>query len=289
MSSIWETHKMTIVALIGLLLVALSTIIIVPETHQAVKIRTGEPVEVINRFSPDDSFGNTGAGMWYRIPILERIQMVDRRILDLDMERETVLSNDQQRLEVDAYARFRIYDPVLFIERMGSEDRLREQLAQILTSVLRQELGRRTFGSLLTAERGNAMNNIRDSLDLQARQYGAQVLDVRIKRADLPQGTPLQAAFTRMESERQEEAETIRAGGRRDAQIIRAEAEAEAAQIYADAYNKDPRFYDFYRAMESYRRTFGPARQGENAENVGESSVILSPDNEYLRQFRGGR
>ncbi|MFN2099727.1 protease modulator HflC [Altererythrobacter sp. MF3-039] len=289
MSNIWQTHKMSIIALFALVLVALSTVVIIPETHQAVKIRTGEPVAVINRFEPNEPFGSTGAGLWYRIPIIERIQTVDRRILDLDMERETVLSNDQQRLEVDAYARFRIYDPVLFVERVGSEDLLRGQLAQILTSVLRQELGRRTFASLLTAERGNAMNNIRDALDTQARQYGAQVLDVRIKRADLPQGTPLQAAFTRMESERQEEAETIRAGGRRDAQIIRAEAEAEAAEIYADAYNKDPGFYDFFRAMESYRRTFGPARAGENAENVGESSVILSPDNEYLRQFRGGR
>ena len=109
---------------------------------------------------------------------------------------------------------------------------------------------------------------------------------MRIKRADLPEGAPLNAAFRRMESDRQEEAETIRAGGRRDAQIIRAEAEAEAAQIYAAAYNQDPGFYDFYRAMESYRRTFGPGREGED---VGESAVILSPDNDYLRQFRGGQ
>ncbi|MXO62658.1 protease modulator HflC [Qipengyuania oceanensis] len=289
MNTIWQDHKASVIAVIVLIAALLSTMVIIPETQQAVKIRTGEPVAVINRFDPDQPFGRTGAGLWYRIPIVERIQMVDRRILDLDMQRETVLSNDQQRLEVDAYARFRIYDPVLFVERVGSEDRLRNQLAQILTSVLRQELGRRTFASLLTAERGNAMTNIRDQLDQQARQYGAQVLDVRIKRADLPRGTPLQAAFTRMESERQEEAETIRAGGRRDAQIIRAESEAEAAEIYAEAYNKDPQFYDFFRAMESYRRTFGPARPGESPENVGESSVILSPDNDYLRQFRGGR
>ena len=289
MNTIWQDHKASVIAVFVLIAALLSTMVIIPETQQAVKIRTGEPVAVINRFDPDQPFGRTGAGLWYRIPIVERIQMVDRRILDLDMQRETVLSNDQQRLEVDAYARFRIYDPVLFVERVGSEDRLRNQLAQILTSVLRQELGRRTFASLLTAERGNAMTNIRDQLDQQARQYGAQVLDVRIKRADLPRGTPLQAAFTRMESERQEEAETIRAGGRRDAQIIRAESEAEAAEIYAEAYNKDPQFYDFFRAMESYRRTFGPARPGESPENVGESSVILSPDNDYLRQFRGGR
>ena len=102
---------------------------------------------------------------------------------------------------------------------------------------------------------------------------------MRVKRADLPEGTPLEAAFRRMETDRKQEAETIRAGGQRDAQIVRAEAEATAARIYADAYGKDPEFYDFYRAMESYRRTF---EQG-----TGESSIVLPFDNEYLRQFRG--
>ena len=281
MESVWQNHKPTIIAVIAALIALASSIVIVPETHQAVKIRTGEPVAVINRFEPDQPYGQTGAGVWFRIPLVERIQMVDRRILDLDMEGETVLSNDQQRLEVNAYARFRIFDPVLFVERAGSEDLLRAQLEPILTSVLRQELGRRTFASLLTPERGNAMSHIRDALDRQARQYGAQVLDVRIKRADLPQGTPLQAAFNRMQSDRQEEAETIRAGGRRDAQIIRAEAEANAAKIYADAFNKDPEFYDFYRAMQSYRQTFQTGN--------GESSIIMDGGNDYLRQFRGGR
>ncbi|MGV3554211.1 MAG: protease modulator HflC [Croceibacterium sp.] len=281
MELIWQNHKPTIIAVVAALIALASSVVIVPETHQAVKIRTGEPVAVINRFEPDVPYGQTGAGVWYRIPLVERIQMVDRRILDLDMEGETVLSNDQQRLEVNAYARFRIFDPVLFVERAGSEDLLRAQLEPILTSVLRQELGRRTFASLLTPERGNAMLNIRDALDRQARQYGAQVLDVRIKRADLPQGTPLQAAFNRMQSDRQEEAETIRAGGRRDAQIIRAEAEANAAEIYAEAFNKDPEFYDFYRAMQSYRQTFQTGN--------GSSQIIMDGGNDYLRQFRGGR
>ncbi|GAA5047513.1 protease modulator HflC [Erythrobacter westpacificensis] len=274
----WERYKTAIVAVAVLAVLAMSMMVIVPETHQGVVIRTGEPNRVINRFDPDEPYGQTGAGLSWRIPILERVQMVDRRVLDLDMEGETVLSNDQQRLEVNAYARYRIFDPVLFVQSASSEEQLVNQLEPILTSVLRQELGRRTFASLLTPERGTAMSNIRAALDRQARQYGAQVLDVRIKRADLPQGTPLQAAFNRMESDRQEEAETIRAGGRRDAQIIRAEAEANAAQIYAEAYNQDPDFYDFFRAMQSYRSTF----EGGS----GESSIILSPDNEYLRQFR---
>ena len=281
MERIWENYKYAVIGIAIAVIAALSSIVIVPETHQAVKIRTGEPVARINAFDPDAPYGSTGAGLWYRIPLLERVQMVDRRIQDLDMEGETVLSNDQQRLEVNAYARYRIYDPVQFVRRAGSEELLRNQLEPILTSVLRQELGRRSFASLLTPERGAAMTNIRDALDRQARQYGAQVLDVRIKRADLPQGTPLQAAFTRMQSDRQEEAETIRAGGRRDAQIIRAESEAEAAQIYAEAYGKDPDFYDFYRAMQSYRRTFETGN--------GQSSIIMDDSNEYLRQFRGGR
>ena len=124
------------------------------------------------------------------------------------------------------------------------------------------------------------MANIRNQLDRQARQYGAQIIDVRIKRADLPSGSPLETAFTRMQTDREAEAETIRASGRRDAQIIQAEAEANAANTYAAAYGKDPEFYDFYRAMESYRRTF---EQGSS------TSMILSPDSEYLRQFRGQR
>ncbi len=276
----WERYKAAIIAVIVLLIVIVSSVVIVPETQQAVVVRTGEPVRVINRFDPAADFEDTGAGVSWRIPIIERVQMVDRRILSLDMEDETVLSNDQQRLQVNAYARYRIFDPVLFVQRAGSEDQLRNQLEPILTSELRQELGRRTFASLLTPERGNAMTNIRDTLDDEARNYGAQVLDVRIKQADLPVGTPLQAAFNRMRSDREEEAETIRAGGRRDAQIIRAESEAEAAQIYAEAYNQDPGFYDFFRAMQSYRTTF--------SSGDGESAIIMSPDNEYLRQFRGG-
>jgi membrane protease subunit HflC len=280
MEAIWETHKATIIAVAVLIAAALSTLIVVPETQQAVKIRTGEPVAVINRFEPDKPFGSTGAGLWYRIPLIERVQYVDRRILNLDMEPQQVLSNDQQRLQVDAYARFRVIDPVRMVERAGSEETLKTQLSPILSSTIRQELGRRPFAALLTAERGNAMANIRTQLDRQARQYGAQIIDVRIKRADLPDGSPLETAFTRMQTDREAEAETIRASGRRDAQIIQAEAEANAASTYAAAYGKDPDFYDFYRAMESYRRTF---EQGSS------TSMILSPDSEYLRQFRGQR
>jgi len=280
MEVVWHRYRMAIIAVILLAVAALLSIVIVPETQQAVVVRTGEPVRVINRFRPDVPFGETGAGMVARIPFLEAVQFVDKRVLDLDMERQQVLSNDQQRLQVDAYARFRIIDPVAMVRNAGTEENLRSQLAPILNSVLRQELGRRSFASLLTAERGTAMSNIRQALDRQARQYGAQVIDVRIKRADLPEGTPLQAAYTRMETDREQEAAAIRAQGQRDAQIIRATAEADAARTYAEAYGKDPEFYDFYRAMQSYRRTFESGQ--------GSSSIILSPDNDYLRQFRNG-
>lgn len=281
MEQLWQTYKLAFIAAGIALVVAAAGTVFVGEDEQAVILQGGEPVRTMNRFNPNEDFGQTNAGINWHIPFYQQVQMVDRRIMDLDMERQQVLTSDQQRLQVDAYARFRIIDPIRMVRNARTEENVAAQLSPIMTSVLRQELGRRTFASLLTAERGNAMTNIRDTLDKAARQYGAQVLDVRIKRADLPDGRPLEAAFERMQSDRQAEAETIRAQGRRDAQIIRAEAEGQAASTYAAAYGKDPEFYDFYRAMESYRRTF---EQGE-----AESSIIMSPDNEYLRQFRGRR
>jgi membrane protease subunit HflC len=281
MSNIWQDYKAVIIALVAIVLALMMSVVIVPETQQAVIIRTGEPVRVVNRFRPDIDYGLTGAGIVLRVPFVEVVERIDRRVLDLDMPGQQVLSSDQQRLQVDAFARFRVIDPVQLVETAGTTENVRLQLEPILVSVLRQELGRRTFAAMLTAERGDAMQRIRANLDRQARQYGAQILDVRIMRTDLPEGAPLDAAYTRMETERNREAATIRAEGDKDAQIIRAEAEAEAARTYANAFGKDPQFYDFYRAMRSYETTFG---SGE-----GESQFILSPDNEYLRQFRGNR
>lgn len=281
MEMTFQKYRLAIIGAVVFLVALASSVVIVPESQQGVVVRTGQPVRIFNMFQPDVPFGQTGAGINFRIPFVEQVQMVDRRVRDLDMERTQVLSRDQQRLQVDAYARYRIIDPKRFVERAGTESQLESQLTPILTSVLRQELGRRPFASLISAERGTAMTNITRTLDAQARQYGAQVLDVRIKAADLPEGRPLDAAFTRMETDRQEEAATIRAAGQRDAQIIQAEAQAEAARIYADAYGKDPDFYDFYRAMQSYRQTF---LSGE-----GSSAMVLSEDSEYFRQFRGGK
>ena len=281
MNSLIQNPRNLIIAGVAVVVALLSSVVIVPETHQAVVIRTGNPVRTINQFRPDVPYGSTGAGIAPRVPFIEEVRMIDRRVLDIDMERTQVLSKDQQRLQVDAYARYRIIDPVRLVEKAGTERQFEAQLLPILTTVLRQELGRIPFSALINAERGTAMTNITKTLDTQARNYGAQVLDVRIKAADLPEGSPLDAAFTRMETDRQEQAAKIRAAGQRDAQIIQAEASAEAARIYADAYGKDPKFYDFYRAMQSYRQTF---LAGE-----GQSTMVLSDDSEYFRQFKGER
>jgi modulator of FtsH protease HflC len=279
MTDVVRRYRLVLIAAAAVLVALLSSVIVVPETSQAVIVRFGEPVRVVNRFRPNADFGKTGAGLVWRTPFAEQVVWVDKRVMDVDMERQQVLSTDQLRLEVDAYARFRIIDPLRMVETAGSTERVAEQLQPILTSVLRQELGKRSFQSLLTAERGAAMVQIRRNLDSEAREYGAQVIDVRIKRADLPDGTPLESAFTRMQTARNQEAATIRAQGEKNAQIIRAEAEAQAAKTYADAFGKDPEFYDFYRAMQSYDATF--------AAKDGTTSFVLSPDNAYLRQFKG--
>jgi len=278
MSNLFEAYKVPLAAA-GLAIIALlMSVVIVPESEQAVVLRLGEPVRVINPYRADVEYGKTGAGLSLRIPFAERVERIDKRLLSVDMQPQQVLSTDQLRLNVDAYARFRIVDPVRMVRTAGTPDRVKEQLEPILTSVLRQELGKRTFQSLLTAERGRAMENIRIGLDREARQYGARVVDVRIKRADLPEGA-LESAFTRMQAAREQEATTIRAQGQKQAQIIRAEAEAEAARTYAQSFGKDPSFYDFYRAMQSYDYSFGQGEAG--------TTIVLSPDNSYLKEFKG--
>ncbi len=169
------------------------------------------------------------------------------------------------------------------VETAGSTERVAEALQPILNSVLRQRLGTRSFQALLTAERSAAMEKSAQGLDREAREYGAQVIDVRIKRADLPAGRPLETAFTRMETARKQESDTIRAQGSKQAQIIRGEAQAEASAHLCRGVRQDPEFYDFYRAMQSYDAVFA------DGSAASESSIILSPDNEYLRQFQGRR
>jgi membrane protease subunit HflC len=271
-----------VMAILVLILIG-STFAIVPETKQAVIVRFGEPQRTLNKYRANEEFGSYGAGLAARIPFVEQIVWIDRRILSVEMENQQVLSTDQLRLQVDAFARYRIVDPLQMYKAARTEERVSEQLRPILGSALRNELGRRPSEALLSPERGQMMANIRNALNRVARQYGAQIVDVRIKRADLPTGSPLDSAYDRMRSARNQEARSIRAQGSKQAQIIRAEADAEAAATYARAFNQDPEFFDFYRAMQSYEASFiSEGRQGR-------SNIILSPQNEYLRQFRGNR
>lgn len=271
-----------IIALLALIVV-LGSFPIVPETRQGVVVRFGKPARILNRYQPGQFIGGEGAGLSWRIPFAERIHWIDKRILGVDMDRQQVLSTDQLRLEVDAFARYRIVDPLRMYIRARTEERVSEALRPILGSELRNELGKRPFAALLSPERQGVMENVRRGLDRVARQYGAEIIDVRIKKADLPDGTPLQSAYERMRTARLQEARSIRAEGAKRAQIIRAEADADAARIYAASFGKDAQFYDFYRAMQSYQTTF----LGDNGERTGATSIILSPQNDYLREFNG--
>ena len=271
-------------AVLGIVILVLlfASISIVPETKQGLVLRLGKADRIINGYKPNQPFGATGAGLIATIPFVEDVVWIDKRILDVDMDPQQVLSTDQLRLNVDAYARFRIVDPLRMYNAARTAQNVSDALRPILGSALRNELGKRKFAELLSPERDRVMDNIQFGLDRIARQYGAEIVDVRIKRADLPEGTPLESAYERMKTARTQEALTIEADGFRQAQIIRAGADAKASEIYASAYNKDADFYDFYRAMQSYRLTFGTKTQGS-------TTMVLSPGNDYLREFRGGK
>jgi len=266
-----------------LLFVLVSSFPVVPETKQAVVVRFGKPVRILNRYSPGSPIGSPGAGLSWRIPFAEEVVWIDKRVQNVDMQRQQVLSTDQRRLEVDAFARYRIVDPLLMYIRARSEAQLTDQLRPILGSEVRNELGRIQFASLLTPERQGIMDSVKTSLNRIARQYGVEIIDVRIKRTDLPDGTPLQSAYDRMRTARQQEARSIRAQGAKQAQIIRAQADADAANTYAASFGKDPDFYDFYRAMQSYQTTF----VGDGQEKPAPTTIVLSPQNDYLREFTG--
>jgi membrane protease subunit HflC len=267
------------IAAFVLIVVAMSTLYTVPETKQAVVLRLGKPERIVNAYDAKAPFGTSGAGLVAKVPFIENVIFVDKRVLDLDMEAQTVLSTDQLRLVVDAFARFRITDPLRMVQTVGTEQNAADALKRILASKLRNELGKQPFAALLSPERGTLMDEIQTTVNRQAKQYGAEILDVRIKRADLPSGTPLESAYLRMRSARQQEAATIRAQGLKQAQLVRADADAKAASTYAGSFGKDPEFYAFYRAMQAYRTTFSDSS----------STVILSPNNEFLREFEGRR
>ncbi|MBC7522027.1 MAG: protease modulator HflC [Sandarakinorhabdus sp.] len=266
-------------AAFAVIVVAMSTLYTVPETQQAVVLRLGKPERIVNAYDPKAPFGTSGAGLTAKVPFIENVITVDKRVLNLDMEQQTVLTTDQLRLVVDAFARFRITDPLRMVQTVGTEQNAADALKRILASKMRNELGKQPFASLLSPERTAMMDDIQKTVNRQARQYGAEIIDVRIKRADLPSGAPLESAFLRMRSARQQEAATIRAQGLKQAQLVRAQADAEAASTYAGSFGKDADFYAFYRAMQAYRTTFSDSS----------STVVMSPNNEFLREFEGRR
>ncbi len=282
----WSFKNPMVLAIIAVFvaIVLSMSLSIVPETRQGVILRFEEPVGTVNRYREGEAFGNTGAGLIARIPVAERIVWVDKRVLDIELENQQVLSIDQLRLEVDAFARFRVVDPLRMVTTARSEQGVIDALRPILGSALRNELGKRPFAALLSPERGQVMDNIQTGLQNVARQYGVDIVDVRIKQAGLPSGSPLDSALERMRTARGQEALTIRAQGERQAQIIRAEADAQAAQIYATSFGKDAEFYNFWRAMQSYRYTFNKRGDGTDPD----TAFVLSPDNAYLQQFRAG-
>lgn len=265
------------IALAVIVFILSLSLVRVREDQQAILLQLGRPVATVNTYQPGQMFGETGAGVVFKTPFIQNAIFVDKRIMALDISPQTVLSTDQLRLVVDAFARFRIVDPLRMYQTVRTEERAVQELSRILSSRLRNELGTQRFDTLLSPERGELMERIQDAVNRSALAYGAEIIDVRIKRADLPSGTPLEAAFERMRTARQQEALTIRAQGAKNAQIIRATADAEAARVYATSFNKDPDFYAFYRAMQAYRTSF----------DKGNSTMVLSPNNEFMREFRG--
>ncbi|MGK2284959.1 protease modulator HflC [Pedomonas sp. V897] len=255
-----------VLAVLGLIVLS-SSVFTVSETKQAIVLRLGKPQRIVRE-----------PGVAFKVPLIENVILLEKRILDLDMPQQEVLSTDQLRLVVDAFARFRIVDPLTTYRSVGSEEGAKRRLSGILASRLRDELGRQPFTALLSPERGEVMEVVQNSVNREAKRFGAEIVDVRIKRADLPTGDPLNSAFERMRTARQQEARAIRAQGAKQAEIIRAEADAEAAKIYADSFGKDPEFFAFYRSMQAYRQALS---------NRDNTSIILSPDSEFLKELRG--
>lgn len=276
-----------IVALITLfivLIVGYLSVFTVQQTEQTIVLRFGEPVDVI-----------TDPGLHFKAPWNSVIN-IDKRILDLENPSQEVIASDQKRLVVDAFARYRIKNALRFYQSVGSIQAANIQLTTLLNASLRRVLGEVTFITVVRDEREALMNRIRDQLDKEADGYGIQVVDVRIRRADLPEQNS-QAVYQRMQTERQREAAEFRAQGGQKAQEIRSKADREATviiaeanstaeqtrgsgdaernRLFAEAYGKDPDFFAFYRSMTAY----------ENGLKSGDTRFLLRPDSEFFRFF----
>ncbi|QJP16440.1 protease modulator HflC [Starkeya sp. ORNL1] len=271
----------------AVILIALySALFSVYQTQQALVLRFGEPVRIIDQ-----------PGLNAKIPLIDSVIFLDKRILDLENPSQEVIASDQKRLVVDAFARYRITDPLRFYQAVGTIEGANSRLAIVLNSALRRVLGESTFIQVVRDQREELMNRIRDQVNREAAGFGISVIDVRIRRADLPEANS-QAVFQRMQTERQREAAEIRAQGAQASQGIRAnadrqstiivaeatstgdklrgEGEAEKNRIFAEAYGKDKGFFDFYRSMQAY----------EAGLKGDDTRMLLSPDSSFFRFFR---
>ena len=261
------------------------TLFTVNEIQQAIILQFGDPKRVIQK-----------AGLNYKIPFIQNVVLLDKRILNLDAPSEEVIASDQKRLIVDAFDRFKIKDPLKFYISVGNERVARSRLSTIINSRIRGVLGKEELATLVSKERARLMDKITQDVNVEASKLGIEIIDVRIKRADLPQANS-EAVYRRMQTERLREAKEFRAEGAEIAQTVRSTADKEVTiilaeankkseilkgegdgkrnKIFAEAFGKDPDFFSFYRAMQSYEKSL----------IGGETSLILSPDSEFFRFF----
>ena len=257
----------------------------VKEINQAIVLQFGDPKKVIAE-----------PGLQVKIPFIQNVIFLDRRILRLDPPPEEVIASDQKRLIVDAYARFRIVDPLKFYISVGDERVARSRLATIINSRLRSVLGTQSLATLLSEDRSKQMAIIQEGVNAEAKKFGITIIDVRIKRADLPQANS-EAIYKRMQTEREREAKEFRAKGaemavtitstadkevtvllanaKKQSEIMKGEGDGQRNKIFANAFSKDPEFFSFYRAMQAY----------EKALIGGDTSLILSPDSDFFKFF----
>ncbi len=260
----------------------------VDQTQQALIVEFGEPQRVVNE-----------PGLGAKFPLIQDVVYFDKRILDLNAPTEEVTSSDQKRLVVDAFARYRINDPLLFYQSVGSIGIANNRLAAILNSSLRSVLASQPFQAMLSARRAELMTRIRDLVNREAKVLGIEVVDVRIRRADLPEANS-QAIYGRMRTERQREAADFRAQGseiaqgirsradrdrtvilaeaERDAAILRGEGDGEASRLYAEAYGRDPEFFEFYRSMRAYETAMAPST----------TTLVIDPSGEFFKYLKLG-
>ncbi|MEY3551732.1 MAG: hypothetical protein RL735_80 [Pseudomonadota bacterium] len=269
-------------------LVAATSLFTVGQNQQALILRLGEPV-------PGRALV-TAPGLHMKVPFVETVTLFDRRILDLETPKQEVLASDNNRIEVDAFLRYRIVDALRFYQTVGDVSRANNQLGSVLSSALRRVLGEATMVQIVREGRSQLMVSIRDLVNAEATRLGVEVIDVRIRRADLPRQIS-ERVFDRMKTERGREAAEFRAQGAEAAQRIRAKAdrdvvvlraeaqrqadqvrgegEAERNRIFAEAYTPDPNFFAFYRSMQAY----------ETGLRGSDTRLILSPTSEFFRFF----